>query len=353
MPVRRRNESLHFITPPAAWVLGVAAAWGAMVPLPGRASPTLVHADLLVIQGSLINHPGVAAYESFPPDVKLPYGDPTKVGAFISPTTDSGPNWYYGGFSLGTPTNHPTEAFSSSQINGSGFADVGVSGTSEGPTLEFSTQAALIQAFGKLTNTGTQGQVDLAYTVPLMEIAHYGNRYNGVVGSVLATLSATHYDSQGNEIEELSVFDYTVTFHYEKPPTTFAILTYTASDDLLQDSGGLVDVTDCGGFLLICGKAVLPFSATKSLGVFSPGDYMTYEYKVATQLVTGREGGGHALYGDPFSFETGGGNFFKFTTADVPAGTVPEPATWALLGLAGAALVRRPRPLPVHTRTAG
>ena len=338
--------------PPAARAMITVAALCALLPLPGRAAPTLVFGDISIDPRATASL--LVGLESNPPETTLTHGDPTKVSAFQSYSAGGVAGWYFGGFTLGTPTTLPQQNFASAQMNGGGHADLGVSGSSEGPGLDsWGILTANILATQRITNTGAAGAVNLDYTIPLIEIAHYGTRYNGLVGMVGAYLLINRFNSNGQVLDYLEAFRYEFKFTYDKPPTTFANFIYEASDDLLQDSGGLVDVTECGGFRSVCGKAVLPFSVHRPLGQLNTGDYLEYTYVMSAYYRTGREGGGHALYGDPFSFAgSGGETFFKFTATDLPAGTVPEPAAWALLALGGAGLLRRRRAAAAHRPSA-
>ncbi len=328
---------------PRATVLAAALAissWG----LPAheaRASTTMVYGDLTV--NAYAQTKLVFDVISDPPPTLLPNGDPAKVAAFAGHPTSGFPDWFFGGFAHGTPTRHPTQAFASAQMNGGAFADLGVSGVSEGPGVDaWSYQIASIIASQRVTNTGGAGPVLLSYEIPLIEIASHGTRFQGSVASVGAALVVSRFDGLGKHIETFDVFDYRLEFVYEKPPTDYAIFTYNPSEDLLRDSAGLVDVDFSRTYCPGCkGKSVAPFSVIKDF-VIAPGDYLEYTYVMTTELITGREGGGHALYGDPFGFDGGGRNFFEFTGRDVP-GAVGEPASWALFGLAGAALAWRRR----------
>lgn len=330
-------------TPPAARAMSTVAALCALLPLPGRAAPTLVFGDITIDPRATASLQ--VGLESDPPETTLTHGDPSKVSAFQSYSGGGVAGWWFGGFALGTPTTLPQQNFASAQMNGSGHADLGVSGTSEGPGPDsWGILSADIVATQRVTNTGAAGVVNLDYTIPLIEIAHYGTRYNGLVGAIGAYLLINRFDSNGQALDYLDAFRYEFKFTYDKPPTTYANFIYEASDDLLQDSGGLVDVTECGGRLSVCGKAVLPFSVHRPLGQLNTGDYYEYTYVMSAYYRTGREGGGHALYGDPFNFSgSGGDSFFKFTAADLPPGTVPEPATWALLALGAATAAARRR----------
>ncbi len=317
---------------------------GALAPQAAQATPTMVYGDLTVT--AFAQTKLVYDVKSEPPPTPLPTGDPTKVSAFAGhPVTE--PGWYFGGFALGTPTRHPGQAFASAQMDGSAFSDLGVSGSSEGPTVQsWSFQKASEFATQRVTNTANAGPVLLSYTIPLIEIAHFGTRFEGEVAAVEASLTIDRYDSNGNHIKTINVFDYRLGFTYEKPPTDYALLSYPVSDDLLRDSAGLVDVTHCGGFRLTCGKAVGPFSVLRDF-IIDSGDYLEYTYFVDSYLITGREGGGHALYGDPFAITGGDGrNLLQLTGVDVAPTTMSEPSSWALLGMGFAALALRRRKNP-------
>ena len=77
---------------------------------------------------------------------------------------------------------------------------------------------------------------------------------------------------------------------------------------------------------------MLPFSTTRVFDEFNTGDTIEFQYSFGVEVYTGLEGGGHALYGDPFG-AGGGGNqrFFTIAALVAPTGAVPEPASWALL----------------------
>lgn len=324
--------------------LAGAVAAGALLPLPARAEVVLSYGDMLIDTQAKAQL--VGSTEIVLPQARLPNGDPTKAEVFVTPGVTSGPNWYWGGFEYGTPTNHPEQAYASTQMNGGGHAELGVSGRSEGPNADaWGRLTADIFAQQRVTNVGGAGTVKLDYTIPLIEIANYGTRYEGLVANVGAFLLISRFNSQGSLIEDLPGFRYQLDYRYEKPPTTYAIETYTASEELLRDSGGLVDVTEgCSGVQSRCGRAIEPFSVSRTIGELDAGDYLEYTYVMSAYLVTGREGGGHALYGDPFAFSGGDGrNFFEFSAAEGSVGSVPEPGSWALFGTGVALLAWRRR----------
>jgi PEP-CTERM motif len=286
---------------------------------------------------------GSSTEDEMPP-VFLPGGSRDRAEVFVTPGVVGGPNWSWAGFAAGRPTHHPDEAFASAQMDGRGFADLGVSGRSEGPGADsWGYLLSTIFARQRVTNIGGDGLFKLEYTIPLIEIAHRGNQFDGLVSIVNANLLIHRYDKDGKFVEDLQGFNYTLQFDYTKPPTDYAIQTFTMSPDLRRDSRGWVD-TECGANESCTGKSVQPFSVSRILGDMDAGDYLEYTYFMSAEFVTGNEGGGHALYGDPLAFGAEGDrNFFEFSAVDDTAGAVPEPASGALLGLALAALAWRPR----------
>ena len=329
-----------------AAVAGVTfTAAGVLLPVPAWAAPVMAYGEL-TIQLEAVAELGGSSTEIVLPPVRFPGGSPTRAEVFVTPGVVGGPSWSWGGFAYGTPTNHPEQAFASAQMDGRGFADMGVSGRSEGSPTEngWGYLRSGIFAQQRVTNTGDAGRVNLDYTIPLIEIAQYGNRWDGTVAAISANLQISRYNSGGDFVEDLVGFDYIMNFHYVKPFDDYAIQTYPISADLLRDSRGLVDVerNGCSVRGPCTGMAIEPFSVSRTLGELAAGDYLQYSYFMAASMITGREGGGHALYGDPLAFSGGGGrNFFEFSAADAATGAVPEPPSWALLGLGGALLAWR------------
>jgi hypothetical protein len=319
----------------------LAVAIGAVLPTSALAAPIPVFADTTYEAHAEIIHPNVATYRSDAPALQQPHGDTTQVEAFVV-ADRLGPGWGFVGFGLGTPTNHPTEAFASARKRGNGIIDLGVSGASDGPGADdWGLMTADMFSSGRVTNTGTYGTIPMSYTIPLIEIATGHNRYNGVVAEVDVDYVLKMYDVNDQLLFDLSK-RYTLTYDYFKPPTTFAIQTFTASDDLLNDGGGLVEVADCLGFLATCGRAFGSFSVENDW-VLDTGDYLMWGIHASVFQVTGREGGGHALFGDPLSI--GGEGIIPHLRMDIPA-AVPEPTPLALLGLGLVALVGQRKLLP-------
>ena len=321
-----------------AAVAGAFVAVSALMPQPVLAVPTLVFSDVTYDAFAEIVHPSVATYLSKPPVARLAFDDPSTVEAFVTPA-QFGPGWNFLGFGYGLPTNHPTEAFASARNRNAGVIDLGASGSSEGPGLnDWGRITADMITTGRVTNTGTYGAVPLTYTIPRIEIDQRGTRFDGLVAQVDVNMQLAMYDVTNKLLFDFSRH-YTLSFDYFKPPTTFAILTYTASQDLLNDSAGLVNVQNPG--CLGCqGKAVGQFDVFTEY-VLDTGDYLAWTIHSSVYQVTGREGGGHALYGDPLAVTgSDGGNFLRLTT---PPSAVPEPASWALFGLGCVALLRRRR----------
>lgn len=315
---------------------------GVLLPLPVRAGPVMSYGETNVQLEAVAELVGSTEVQM--PPIYLPGGSTDRAEVFVTPGVVGGPNWSWAGFAAGTPTRHPDEAFASAQMDGRGFANLGVSGRSEGPGADsWGYLLSTIFAQQRVTNTGGDGLLKLEYTIPLMEIAHRGNRFDGLVSIVNANLLIHRYDRDGRFVEDLPGFNYTLQFDYTKPPTDYAIQTFTMSADLRRDSAGLVD-TECNATAPCTGQSIRPFSVSRTLGELAAGDYLEYTYFMSSEFVTGREGGGHALYGDPLAFSGDGDrNFFEFSAADGPVGAVPEPPSWALFGTGCALLAWRRR----------
>lgn len=313
-----------------AHLLAIAAALSVTTAIPesARAGPILSRGDVHIkasasadqVNGTLVQDGR---------ELTLPSGDPTSIEAFVKP---SEAGWF--AFTRGTPTTLST-AFSSALINGAGFAGVGVSGTLDPPAnLTFGVLEAGAEFSQVVTNLGGAGPISLTYSIPLIEIATSGNRFSGNVGAVSAAMFATRFNINGDFVEQQVLFDYQLVFR-----DLFG-QTFKASADLLNDSAGLVDLaTDCLLANCVAGKKVLPFTATKTIRNVDPGDWIDFRYFMNTDIVAGREGGGHALYGDPFELSAGpGSEFLTFSVEGIavdPAQSgVPEPGT-LLLVLAG------------------
>lgn len=298
-----------------------------------QAAPILSRTDPVISAFALAENQFAGELVDMSPPTIVPLGSTIMDPAFMSPFE---PGW--SSYTGGTPLMFSSFPFSSAFINGAGFAGVGVSGKLD--SLDFRALAAGADWLQTVTNTGGAGSIKLTYTIPFIEISTIGNRYEGDVGGVRASMTALRRNSLGQEVENISLFDYRLGFNYVKPPTTFAIQTFTASPDLLNDSGGLVNI-DPNCQLAACntGKKTLPFSVTKTIPRVDPGDEIVFSYMINTFLQTGREGGGHALYGDPFELSAGPGpEFLTFNVEEIavdpPPRGVPEPGT-LLLTLAG------------------
>ncbi len=301
--------------------IGMLLAAVTLAPIDAWAEPILFYGDSRI--KAFAKAEAASTYTDNPDGVRLPPGDPTEVEAFVHPPEVDG----WGPFEGGKPTGLSSIPFASALMNGAGFGGVGVSAQLElqGDPLGFGTLEAIISRTGRITNVGDSGPITLTYTIPQIEIAVTGTRFEGQVANARSFMNAQRFTDQGELAENYNFFDYRLTYEYEKPPTTFAIETWTASSDLLSHSGGLHAISE--GFWF--GRRIDPFTVTQEIALLGAGEWIEYTYTMQSFFVVGREGGGHALYGDPFEI-TGGSSrdFFEFSAATA----VPEPASMLLLG---------------------
>jgi hypothetical protein len=311
------------------------AAGVMLLPLGAFAQPNIGNVPILVrldTDVSVSAHSQIGAgTQTFdqPPKAVRSASDLAKVEAFVRPPE---PGWF--GFDRGTPKLQ-SGPFASALMFGARSGGVGVSGSLDtDPALGFGTLASTVFLFGSNKNAGSTGTVYLRYNIPQIEIASVGNRYDGDVGEVRGVLDIRRFDANNRLLGEERLFDYRLRYNYEEPPTTQAIRTWTPSPDLLEDSGGLIDLElDCIFASCVYGRRVDPFRVTFAFEDFPAGGYIDYTYRMETSIVVGLEGGGHALYGDPFEFDGGNGlPLLEFMSAPVP-----EPQVWLLMlaGLAG------------------
>lgn len=299
----------------------LALAASLLAPDLGQAAPLLFKGDVTIDVDAMAI---LQAEESDRPErLTVPAGDLTRHEAFVHPTgTGWGGQW---------KSNAPAAPFASAMLTGAGFGGVGVVGETENPAHDPAQLAAIAVASGRITNLGDTGTVTLDYTIPFMEVAYDHPRINGLLGFTGAAMDVLVYNSRGLRVASTRLFGYELAVRVDQGDWTF-----DASEDLLADSGGLVDFVcpdelECFG---THGRRVNAFSATRSIDIPAFG-WVDYVYTMASSVNPGFEGGGWAFYGDPFDFSAAEGDeFFRFA----PAAAVPEPASGLLLAL-GAGLI--------------